>query len=388
MVKSLIAEQFRIELYQTDAVRWRFSPRDVLSDATITWGRQSLFDAPANRTLSFKVLLSKDLELNPASYLSTVVRAYRGTTLLFEGAIDQADLGVQTHRSISGGDHEVVVMSFHAVESKSFYGDLGQVSPTSGIHNVWELWNRFQGMNYRQVEVTPFFRNYSFVPFEVEEDYITLGEALSVVAAPFPLAQANWEPGHRKVHATIYRPDNPSTVLVSGLRTSIIRFDGPLSADFQNVPARVSLTTGGLYGTTGIEKYWRRTERNSIKRTRIGYIPQGYIGRKIEVNHPWPTDHWVDPGKQILDLIAMQRTSPVRVTVFDDLDPNRHRIESELYQTWEGDMRYQIIGPNPRHIVNAIGEGNHLAAIGGTLRVTPERTSHSLTMVYSYANQV
>lgn len=384
MVKSPIAQKFRIEIHQTDNDWWIFTPMDVLTNVVIHWGRQSLFDAPMNRTLSFSVFVDRNkLEWQPGSYLNSTVRAYSDQTLLFEGAIDQVSISQSTKRTGKDRTLNGVILNFSAVESMLFYSDLvNQVADPSGVTNVWELWNRFQYLNYRQVEITPFFKSYTFEPFE--SDLISLGEAFSIAAAPFPFAHANWEPGHLKVHSTIYQPDRYDTPNVLDINAKSFTLDSPLTARIQDVPAMVILSTGGVAGTSGSKRWWTRDERTSVIGNRIPYRNTGKTNRDLEINHPWPTDHLNDPGDQTIKLISMQRTSPVNMTVYDDLRPFSGPFTT-LFQTWEPTKdRYQIQWRDDNPVASAIGS-NYLIPIGGTLKITPERTSHNLAMAYSWA---
>lgn len=369
---SRLADRVTIELDSFGDVA-RLGPTMILSEMTINWGRTSLFAAPMNRTCDVRVFHAAHVPL--LNYLQAALRVRVGGIVYFQGTISDARLIRQEKR----GGKTMNLISLSAVESKSFVPELMEYHSVRYVRDVEHLWSTYQKMNTLGVEISPFESGYSFAYENAGNNgwspWMRFWEAFSIAAAPFPGAFANWEPDFLSVHPTTWKRRYSNSSFVY---SDHVHVREPIHASLEDCPPLVELTTGGGYGPEedGDSTVVSSTPGRSILG---GYSKWNFQYLKTytrKVNHPWAARNIRNHSGPYEELLRAQKTSPLEFTIDDSIaHPDWMFYPSEpLFRSISPVGR---ISPRLQQIDN-----DFFVPIGGRLRVTPERTTHTMTVIY------
>lgn len=370
---SRLADRVTIELDSFGDVA-RLGPTMILSEMTINWGRTSLFAAPMNRTCDVRIFHAANVPL--LNYLQAVLRVRVGGMTYFQGTITDARLIRQEKR----GGKTMNLVALSAVEGKSFVPELMEYYGVRNVRDVYHLWSTYQKMNTLNVEITPFEPNYSFAYENAGNNgwspWMTLWEAFSIAAAPFPGAFANWDPDFLSVHPTTWKCRDSDG---SYVHSDHVHIREPIYASLEDIPPLVELTTGGGYGSEedGAAAIVSSTSGRSILGGDSKWNFEYLKTYRRKVNHPWAARNIRSHSGPYQELLRAQRTSPLQLTIDDSIThPDWLFYPSE--PTFRSITLVGRILPRLQQIRTV-----NFVPIGGHLRVTPDRTTHTMTVIYA-----
>lgn len=350
----------------------------ALDEVVINWGRSSLFEAPMNRTCDLSFIRPfSDLPIE--NYLYSRIRVKLGDTLLFEGSVDRIR---RENRRLSPGRWEPVY-TVSAIETHTFHPDLLQkrrVRPDSGI----QLWTMFNDINYRDREILEFEQGERSPKYAMPDDPVELSlyEAFSAAAAPWPLSFPSWRPGMEKVEPTTWKIpyDIPNNRILRSENCTM----GPIEATAENTPMAVEFGSGGRYGRQEDGEKWNRyiTRRPGVTGRADEYDSDrvNYHFRKLI--QPFAIRTYAPIGGVFDDawkLIKHQKSNPLDITFFED---GRTDWPDMFFYTWEQkNGKWKITGEIDEPVRYYLETS--LRPIGGRLTFTHERTTHKVKAIYA-----
>mgnify|MGYP007051250933 CR=1 FL=1 len=368
---SRLTPQLTIELdsYKHQLVLNDFN--GVANSVVINWGRSSFYQAPMNRTCSITFVHWADWAL-PADYLYSILRVRYRDTLLFEGHVDRATL----RDRVIDGSHKNV-LEINAVEAPSFYKDLQNTLtfwPTS--RNDFE--NRFDnaGLNPKHRRLIGSGRG------DEDPAYVrdtprewTLYDALSTAQMTFPLSFPVWMPGFKYVYTTRWNPLVFSKGVISDEHMVINSIESSADEHRQSIWVETDANAAVQYG-------WEANRRRGVTGVQGDYKDFQHRYLQYVVQQQIPTVEYSGHDYAV-DLVALQRSNPLTVTVVDDTQLHSAPPSIDLFWTWEDpDRSWTLKLTNASEPFRKQLKGATLAPIGGRLRFTHERTTHDLSLIY------
>lgn len=357
---------------------------DVLDRVTINWGRQSLFQAPSNRTCDISFRPSqRQFDLPVENFLYARLDVRLGRTLLFSGPIDRLR---REYRD--GPDHRRgVIYHMSAVEGKIFAEDLTRemtVKPTSP-HNLWSIFQSARNNpNQREIIGLGEYQGDRSPKYAVPDNPIRLSlfDAWSAAASPWPLSFPNWHPGFVKVGATTHRRDSVKTQTNVTSDSVIV---APVETSIENTPMAVEFSSGGTYGRPEDGEKWHRiaASRPSFFNSNNSFRSPMHIKyRMLESRQPFAIRTYAPIGgvyDRAWDLISHQKSDPLKLTfIEDDRFGTRKR---SLFRTWEDPTDAIYLRPPYTDELDYYVK-TRLMMIGGKLEITHERTKHEVSAIY------
>lgn len=388
MVKPKLPPQVRVEIdaAEDDGVTYRHTWRaqNILNSAVITWGRDSLFQAPRNRSLAV-TLINIQRERNGKWFLYRKISVYVENLLVFQGTIDHVRM--RHHTNVSG--QHVILVDVDAVEGGLFNRQLmvtREIRPLYVRDFVDDFHRESQGLDI-EVKTFPNRKDGPVLAWGKDPVKFTMKRAFELAAAWHPLAQPEWMPNHKEVHPTIHKlwDDLPPTDNIPASNVDI----ADAEATIEKTPQAWEITTGGEYQD---KVSWITTYNRAYSVTAIPL-------HEINVPVRW-SDFQGRNEKYAQDafkLLKGQAIDPQRMTV---IDGGKQVLNTTAHlRTWEtpergikitGQMSKRWVDPRNGKIdalrqLNLVHDG-WWYPIGGRLSLSSELISHTWNVIKAGLN--
>lgn len=346
----------------------------VLESVRIRWGRDSLFQAPMRRTMTFTAWMGTDrLELWNWRVLRVVGRV--GTTEYFTGQID-------TIRRV-GPD----LIEFSATESPRWSDALrshGTVRPTD-VDEAREQVRKL-GLRLDRLPIAVYPRPYygpQVITDGKSEYQITVDQLLRIAVAPYPGSFVQYLPSGL-VGCTMAANDTPQ---VRVLHWDAVIIDENWEIRYDDTPFRVAMQSDNAWiqGAKRITSYFHDEAVRSQHAKVNSFMSWGNFQRLdngitfglynesggLVKDDPRPR---LNSYYRFADVIRGQTTSPRKITFLDTLIEETSSARAYFY-TWEEHENFQVYEDVP--------DGGPWRIIGGTLTIAHGKTKHETTAVWA-----
>lgn len=371
-------EQFKISftrpgLSDDDKVL-ELGPDLVLESVRIRWGRDSLFQAPMRRTLTFTAWMGTDrLELWNWRVLRVVCRV--GTREYFTGQID-------TIRRV-GPD----LIEFSATESPR-WADRVRGFPSFDATDVDGAREEARSRGFRLANLPiAVYPRPSYGPQVITDGksqyQITFDQLLRIAVAPYPGSFVQYLPSGL-VGCTMAAND---AATVRELHSDAVIIDDNWAIRYDDTPFRVAMQSDNAWiqGPKRITSYFHDEAVRSQHVKVNSFMSWGNFQRLDNgitfgiynesgdrvADDPRPR---VNSYYRFADVIRGQTTSPRKITFLDTLIEETTSARAYFY-TWEEHANFQVVEDVP--------DRGPWRIIGGTLTIAHGKTTHETTAVWA-----
>lgn len=351
--------------------RTLFGTNAIGEGIEITWGRQSLFAAPAKRSATVRLKIGTLSKMQ--AVFETMLRAELNITVdeqvVFVGHIDA--LKPWINRSEWWVELKAVeARGWNALLSKKF----NTSAPTPALMR--------KSMEIQSGGIKPSVKegadtDWPSLRFAPPNAYVSLTyeQGWSAVAAPYPLAWPSWSPDYATVMATTWQLNHRWNDTV--IHSDQIACDEPIQ-EATELTQSYQFSSGGTYGEV--------REHSSVRSSGIG---QPTSNDSREFKNPFAVTGY--PSAMLSGvslLIQAQITAPRTFTVYDDIlmtSPQKIAAYFALFMPWERRTRFAISGAAPDDVVGLLWTHStpRYTAIGGVLTINPQRSSHEMICIYT-----
>lgn len=350
----------------------------ILDGITINWGRDSLYNAPRNRTAAFTIGPHTG-EHEPGWWLYRKVSVKIGNTLLFMGTIDRAETYVFSH--VTG--YTGVYTKIEAVEGALFDARLHSekdvlVTDLRSLVTPWEADMRRHGIGIQMAPDSPILARF------YEPAKLTMKRSLELaLESAGLLTQAQWLPNHQHIRPTITKrwQRAPITDYIPASNADITR----PSATIEKTPRSWVVSTGGEYGNETVW-FYRENLPGPIP------SPRAKFNVPVQWNHNQQhNSNLMEDGMQLAQHI---NSDPQQVTIIDggkqELKTDAHLRTWETPDrgikftgTFEGDrFRNPYTGQiEPKRYRGLHDDSKYWYPIGGQLHISSEKITHKFNAI-------
>ena len=353
----------------------RHSQSFTLDHVTISWGRNSLISAPANRRCKLRIIPPTPRNLNDYTFSKLSVTCM--SELLFEGTV--TDAATALHQ-IDGSYLELI--EINATESHALEPELSRFVEIQEADNANKIidWAWFPSKPpYSKPDV-----GIDDTGFEVREHIASRPryEWISGAVARFPNSYPIWLPGFRSVICSVWNASllkgrttntiDASRITINRLQTNLDQRPFVLSfGAISNNPDKTYITNDLVRSIAErISDEWAE----DFKKLFSKHI------QPILIVEPFPYDE-MDAAFSFIDG---QHSAPISATI---IVPERQTMPSSIKRTWESPDHQIKIKGIPTGKTSASNTYAHLARysllpIGGTLTFTEHRMKHDLNLIW------
>lgn len=374
MVKSNIGKQVRIEVGDVGETNqtYTYHPTNTLESVVVNWGRDSIYNAPRNRTASVTIAVGAGVQ--PGYWLYRKMTIKVGDLVIFSGTIDH----VRNRHYTDATGRAFILAEIDGVEGGLFDPAMNKERDVMAYNsesfvNAWydDMQATGTSIQRHKGELS------TFMPF-YEPVKLTMKRSLELaIESARLLAQAEWMPNHKQVHPTIYRlwPTAPPTDYFPASNVEV----GDASATVEKTPKGWVVYTGGEYGN---RTPWAYADR----------FPYKTIGPRSEIGSPVQWDNNSQRNSRLYDeamyLAMYLQADPQKVTI---IDGGKQTLDTTAHlRTWEEPERgVKFTGQldGPRFINPQTGKFDPARAqdlhtddwwypIGGQLRISHDTVKH------------
>lgn len=375
MVRSDRGKQVEIKIQPVNdrGESLTYHPQAVTDSVIVNWGRDSLYNAPRNRTASVTIGIAAH-GFQPGWWLNRKLSITVGDMLIFMGAIDR----VKNHHFTSAAGVAFLNVEFNAVEGGLFDPVLMKERDIKISNNRDFVTPWAEDMRAASIGIQmQYDRPPVFMPF-YEPVRLTLKRSLELALESAQLLTwAEWMPNHQHVHPTLYRlwPTAPPTEYFPASNVEV----SDAEATLEKTPKGWGVWTGGEYGN---KTPWVYRDR----------FPKSMHGPREELTSPVQWNHGDGYNsslfEQTMRLATYLQADPQHVTI---IDGGKQRLNTTAHlRTWETPthgVKFTGQLDGPRFIDPKTGKFDPMRAqdlhtddwwypIGGQLRITPDLTTH------------
>lgn len=368
MVKfSPIAQSCRVYV-TTRSGKTRYQTYEIMH-VTIHWGRTGLEDTPQRRRLSMALYIDTGGHLDQLAQLSrakievAIAPTWSSNQIpLFQGYIDEvkahlkSDGYITVHtRAVEGAPHEPALSA-----TVSGLPPSGTVEAAL-THASKHMSRNNGGAISAQMTAPAKARLY---PASHKQKSLTAKQWFEAVTAAAPGSHPLWSPDFRQCRASTHRPAVSATTYSPTLEAKNIVSSDDISIPLHSDPRSITIIrTGSAIGPAAEEYLPITTKANK--------------GPAFTIT----SDYGIFDGgtETFAELWKLQKTTPRIFTISDHHYPDTWPI----WRTMEEPSRVLTIANDP--IAAAFTAPPHFTPIGGSLKITPTKTTHTLHCIWRSA---
>lgn len=369
---SRLADSTEIKI-QSDQWGITYRPGNILTGISITWGRQSLWDAPVKRSCKFTISY-EDIQAARDqwfTFLRANVTVTLDGTVVFVGHIDSMEFE-------EIGDQWWIAYS--AVEATGWNNLMSRTFETrANTPALMRASMEIQSGGIRPNIIEPATTEVRFRP-PAQPVTLTYEQGWGAVAAPWPLSHPQWSPDYSQCSATTWRLDHAWGTNITVFANEVA--GKPPRMDAGEMTRTIYWESGGTYGesnngTPQVSSYWALGSEGGANSGRKSTNPYAVKSYPLEMINA------------ASNLAKAQITAPREFTFYDDLlmeIPQRIGQVMPLFYTWEQRRRFKINPDGRGHDPYAaiLFDAQPLyVAIGGTLTIRHDQTAHDVTAIYA-----
>lgn len=353
---------------------------NIIDHAKVRWGRSSLFQAPSNRTLDVTLWARVSL-LDLQGIRACHIRLLFRNHLLFEGQIDSITPNASRDLIRITATETPTWKGFGDTDTSYFFEPMTPELAREKMSGYYGLeFDPLPMPVYPRISV-PSDSRYQFT----DEQMLRLG------ASPYPASFVQWMPGLKRVGTTMASMTDELSVheidsseAVEFLPHSIRLEDTPFTVALQSERAwfpDLDRAAGTFNDVAVFRDFVRGPKTKTAFRFEQGMPYDGYQrGANDKITGFITTDS--RPRENVFfhaaDMIRGQITSPITARFHDLYSYQDFRNLRHLFSTWESRTVWLI-----RHSLFGSPQQSRFRAIGGTLDIGRDRTTHTVTLVWS-----
>ena len=334
-------------------------PPSQIFSITLTWGRGNLFTAPQKRAAQVEFVL----DTWDADRLG---RFWIGSEITIKNGIYPIFIGVVT--DFTPGDDYNTEMRICRINCQEVYGQqpllFRTIDTNANTPTLLQSSLNIQAGGFVKPEVRdPVPATTRFDRAGRVQETVSVFAAYGALVASRPLAFPQWSVDYREVRPTIYAPVTNATFRIPPKYLVILE---PVSYSINHLPSHVSLKSGGTFGTERTMTAWTTPYTG------------GKMKHEVSVKADFACVSWDNNAiTKAQKLVNIQRANPRRIGISDVLFGTEFQKYEALFNAYESPM----FSFNPLYSTPEMAN-QYLVAIGGTLTITQQETTHDMICIY------